>query len=180
MRKRPGLHIVDFVARMMDVWLRSSFGAGVTTRLEALGNHWRTSRLKSGLASCGSGVSFQWPILIDSPERVEIGDAVSFAAYVHIWGSGGVQIGDRVMIGSHAAISSVTHDYRSREMRETVVLKPVIVGADVWIGSHAVIMPGLTIGQGAVIGSGCVVTHDVDAWAIVVGMPGREVGRREV
>jgi len=83
------------------------------------------------------------------------------------------------MIGSHAAISSVTHNYESTAMSDTVVLKPVVIGADVWVGSHAVIMPGLTIGSGAVIGSGCVVTHDVAPGAIVMGVPGREVGRRE-
>jgi acetyltransferase-like isoleucine patch superfamily enzyme len=114
------------------------------------------------------------------PDRIEIGRDVSVNAFVHIWGSGGVSIGDRTMIASHVAITSVTHDYNSAEMYKTVVTKPVVIGADVWIGAHAVIVPGVTICDGAVIGAGAVVTKDVPAGAIVVGVPARIVGERAV
>lgn len=48
-----------------------------------------------------------------------------------------------------------------------------IIGSDVWIGMNAVVMRGIRVGDGAVIGAGAVVTHDVPAWAIVVGVPAR-------
>lgn len=48
-----------------------------------------------------------------------------------------------------------------------------IIGNDVWIGANAVVMKGIRVGDGAVIGAGAVVTHDVPAWAIVVGIPAR-------
>ena len=104
---------------------------------------------------------------------IEIGDDVSIAAYVHIWGEGSVRIGNRVMIGSHSAITSVTHDHSVDPMRDTVVLGSVVIEDDVWVGAHAVILPGVTIRSGAVVGAGSVVTHDVPARAIVAGAPAR-------
>ena len=51
--------------------------------------------------------------------------------------------------------------------------KPTVIGNDVWIGANAVLMQGITVGDGAVIGAGAVVTHDVPAYAVVVGVPAR-------
>ena len=132
------------------------------------------------LKACGHGVRLQQPVTIAQPEQVELGDDVSFAAYVHIWGAGGVCSGARTMIGSHTAISSVTHDYTQPDMYATVVLKPVAIGPDVWIGAHAMIMAGVTIGEGAVIGAGSIVTHDVAPFTIVAGTPARLLKERVV
>jgi len=175
-RRRRGLR--DFFAWIIDAWHRSAFGNWLSSLLEDVANHRRTGRLKSRLKSCGEGVSIQWPVVLESPGRIEIGRDVSIAAFVHIWGAGGVRIGDRVLIASHVAITSVTHDYTAAQMRDTVVLKPVTIESDVWIGTHATIMQGITIGAGAVIGAGCVVTHDVAPRTIVVGVPGRVVATR--
>ena len=54
----------------------------------------------------------------------------------------------------------------------------VIIGNDVWIGHNGIIMPGVHIGNGAVIGSGAVVTHDVDPYSVVVGVPARPIKKR--
>jgi acetyltransferase-like isoleucine patch superfamily enzyme len=173
---RRGLR--DFFAWIIDGWHRCALGSRVSSLLEDVANHRRTSRLKSRLKSCGKNVTFQWPVVLESPGQIEIGNDVSLTAFVHIWGAGGVRIGDRALIASHVAITSITHDYTAAQMRYTVVLKPVTIEADAWIGTHATIMPGITIGAGAVIGAGCVVTHDVAPRTIVVGVPGRVVGVR--
>ncbi len=133
----------------------------------------RDLRLKKSLRSCGEKVHIQQPIRITHPEHVELGTNVSFAAFVHIWGGGGVKIGDRVMVGSHTAITSVTHDYLLEVMFDTVITKQVTISDDVWIGAHAVILPGVTIGEGAVIGAGSIVSKDVLPFAVVRGIPGR-------
>lgn len=136
--------------------------------------------VKGKLKSCGENVNFQLPIIITSPEQVEIGNNVSFAAYVHIWGAGSVKIGNRVMIGSHTAITSITHDYEEDIMYDKSLFKPVIIGNDIWIGSHAVIMPGINIGDGAVIGAGSIVTKDVEPFTIVVGVPAKFLKKRHI
>ncbi len=143
-------------------------------------NYAKLTYIKKTLRQCGENVNFQFPVYICQPDCIEIGNNVSIAAYIHIWGSGGVKIGDRVMIGSHTAISSLTHDYCSKNMYNSILAKPVVIGNDVWIGTHAVILPGIVIGEGAIIGAGCIVTKNVEPFAVVVGVPGQAIKKREL
>ena len=76
---------------------------------------------------------------------------------------------DRLTVHAFPYRPSVGHfDVESEEQN-----RPLVVGNDVWIGTNSVIMPGLTVGDGAVIGSSSVVTHDVPPFAIVAGAPAR-------
>jgi acetyltransferase-like isoleucine patch superfamily enzyme len=167
-----------FTQRALSRFLDSVVELKVFSRLEAIIKESRSARLRRKLKVCGSNVSFQLPVWLTQPESIEIGSDVAFAAFVHIWGAGGIKIGNRVMIGSHTAISSVTHDYSADVMYGTTVLKPVVIGDDVWISAQAVILPGITIGDGAVIGAGCVVTRDVLPRTVVVGVPSRVMCER--
>lgn len=141
---------------------------------------YRNNKFLKRLKRCGKNVSVRQPACFEGMEHIEIDDNVSIAAFVHIWGYGGVKIGKRVMIASHTAISSITHDHRSKEMSKTVVAKPIIIEDDVWIGAHVVIVPGVTIKTGAVIGAGSVVLHDVEAYNIVAGVPARIIQQRTI
>lgn len=113
------------------------------------------------------------PINIEGAEYVELGDNVSIAPFVHIWGHGGLKIGNRVMIASHAAITTLTHDYNQESMYTTLIRGRVVIEDDVWIGAQSVIMPGVTVGKGAVVGAGSVVTKDVAPYSIVLGIPAK-------
>ncbi len=121
----------------------------------------------------GNNIFIQMPICIDRPECVEIGNDVSIAAFVHMWGKGGIKIGNRVMIASHTAITSLTHDYNQQNMFNTLVEGSVEIQDDVWIGTHSIILPGVVIGRGAVIGAGSIVTKDIEPYSVVVGAPAR-------
>jgi maltose O-acetyltransferase len=138
----------------------------------------KTERLLAGLSAHGKNIIIQHPVTIEGPEAVTIGNDVSIAAYVHLWGTGGVTVGDRVMIGTHTSISSLTHDYTQKMMHRTRVMLPVEIGDDVWIGSNCVVMPGVHLGTGCVVGAGSVVTKDVPPLSIVAGVPARVVGVR--
>ena len=120
------------------------------------------------------------PVIIDGPENVEIGAGVGISPFVHIWGAGGVKIGNGVMIGSHSAITSLTHDHTAAVMNQTLVRRPVVIEDNVWIGAHSIIMPGIIIGEGAVVGAGSVVTKNVEPFSIVVGSPARLLKYREL
>ena len=130
------------------------------------------------LASCGEQVGLQFPICIEGVETVKIGNCVSIAAFVHIWGQGGVEIGDYTMIASHVSITSLTHDTNATLFANSLIKKPVIIGKNVWIGSHATILPGVCIGDGAIIGAGAVVNKDVPENIIVVGVPAKPLRNR--
>ena len=87
-----------------------------------------------------------------------------------------VHIGDHVMIGPHTLITTVSHPLSARERREYYAwAKPVRIGNDVWIGGNVTILPGVTIGDRAVIGAGSVVTEDIPADCVAVGVPARVV-----
>jgi maltose O-acetyltransferase len=131
----------------------------------------RRAALLRQFAACGEGVSLQLPVVINHADHLRVGDRVSINAFVHIWALGGVTIGDDTLIASHVAITSLTHDPRAELYSATTQTRPVVIGRNVWIGTHAVILPGVTIGDGAIIGAGAVVTRDVAPCAVVVGVP---------
>lgn len=162
----------DPVTRLLIRFLFSKYGIRFQVILSNFIHNFRHAKLQSSLHATGARLKVQFPLHLYSPERITIGNDVSIAAFVHMWGGGGIKIGDRVMIGSHTAITSLTHDYTEEKMYQTLISKSVIISDDVWIGSHCCILPGITIGSGAVIGAGCVVTKDVPARAIVAGIPG--------
>jgi maltose O-acetyltransferase len=127
--------------------------------------------LLSQCAACGRDVSLQWPVVINGADHLRIGDGVSINAFVHIWAQGGVSIGDSTLIASHVAITSLSHDAGAGKFSESLLSKPVAIGRNVWIGSHAVVLPGVTVGDGAIVGAGAVVTRDVAPGDVVAGVP---------
>ena len=133
----------------------------------------RTS-LELRLKHCEDRLQTQRPFVIIGPQQIEIGDEVSFAAFLHIWGFCGVTIGNRLMIASHVATTSSTHDPRAKVMRDSSIEKRVVIEDDVWISAHSVILPGIHISHGSVIAAGAVVTKSVPPpFSIVGGVPAR-------
>lgn len=87
---------------------------------------------------------------------------------------GGIIIEDDVMIGPRVNLTSETHPLDPNE-RETVIPRPILIQKNAWIGSAATILPGVTIGENAVVAAGAVVSRDVPANAIVAGIPAKVV-----
>ena len=89
----------------------------------------------------------------------------------------GITTGSDVSIGPEASILTLGHDPQSPSFADRG--GDVTIGDRVWIGYRAIILPGITIGEGAVVGAGAIVTKDVRPYTIVAGNPAREVGKRE-
>ncbi len=107
---------------------------------------------------------------------VEIG-AGTFLGRVRIEAEAAVRIGRCVCINDGAWILTASHDVT--DPRWGVVRAPVIVDDSAWIGMRAIILPGVTVGYGAVVGAGAVVSKDVPPFCVAVGNPARIVpGRR--
>lgn len=151
----PHPTLVQRLIRRLDNWLGDQ----------------RRAMLMNQFAACGDGVSVQWPVIINHPDHLRVGDRVSINAFVHIWALGGVTIGDDTLIASHVAITSLTHDPQAKLYSASHQARPIVIGRNVWIGAHAVILPGVTIGDGAIVGAGAVVTRDVAPGVTVVGVP---------
>jgi acetyltransferase-like isoleucine patch superfamily enzyme len=87
-----------------------------------------------------------------------------------------VHMGDYVMIGPGTMITTVNHPLSPRKRRQHIgQAKPVVIGRDVWIGGNCTILPGVTIGNNVVIGSGSVVTKDIPDNVIAAGNPCRVI-----
>lgn len=87
-----------------------------------------------------------------------------------------VIIGDDVLIGPFVGIHAWNHNYENCDERivdQGHTSKGILIDEDVWIGSHATILDGVTIGKGAVIGAGAVVTRDVPPYCVVIGIPAK-------
>ncbi|HBK28739.1 MAG TPA: acetyltransferase [Parabacteroides sp.] len=95
---------------------------------------------------------------------------------------GPLRIGENVMMGPDVTILSQTHNIERTDIpmgKQGMREAEVIIGNDVWIGMRSIIMPGVKIGDGAVIGAGAVVTKDVPDYAIVGGVPARIIKYRK-
>ena len=114
-----------------------------------------------------------------NPE-LTIGKDCNFGAFNHITCTNKITIGDRCLTGKWVTITDNSHgrtDWESLHVtpiRRPIYSKgPVIIGKDVWIGDKATILPGVTIGDGAVIAANAVITKDVPAYSIAAGNPAK-------
>ncbi|GIH05506.1 hypothetical protein Rhe02_35730 [Rhizocola hellebori] len=105
--------------------------------------------------------------------QVRLGDHTTLNPYTVVRGN--VTIGDGVRIGAHASLLGFNHsaDPALPIHRQPVVSKGIVVGDDVWIGSNAIILDGVTVGAHSIIGAGAVVTKDVQPWSVMGGNPAR-------
>lgn len=89
-------------------------------------------------------------------------------------------VGNNTLIAPGCFITDHNHRHSSNEIiaAQGCECRPVRIGNDVWLGARSVILPGVTIGDGAIVGSNAVVTKDVDPMTIVAGVPARMIGRR--
>ena len=112
---------------------------------------------------------------------IRIARRVWLGPYVVIYGHGGVEVGEQTLVSMHCTILSSNHGIppMGTLIRDTAdKLLPTKIGRDVWIGANAVILGGVTIGDGAVVAAGAIVTKDVESGAIVAGNPARLLRRR--
>lgn len=129
----------------------------------------------------GKGVTIYKNVCINMPERVVLKDGVTIYQGALINSQGGLYIGKNTGIGYNCTIFTGQHHYRDAEsipFDKRVDLKPVIIREFVWTGAGVMIMPGIEIGEGAIIGMGAVVTKNVPPLAIVLGNPAEIIGYR--
>lgn len=129
----------------------------------------------------GKGCAFYEPLTVIRPENLILGDNVHILRGGYIDALGGITIGDNTHIAPEVLICSWNHNYQGESLPydKDEILKPVSIGRNVWIGMRVCIIPGITIGEGAVIGMGTTVTHDVPDLAIVGVAPMRVIKYRD-
>ena len=131
----------------------------------------------------GVGIEVDTPLYFSNPENVEIGDYVHLGDHTLIDGRGGLVIGNYTIVSSFVTILTSDHQYEGAEtipFGSAYLDRPVQIGDNVWIGMHVCIRPGVSIGKGAVIAIGAVVTKDIPDYAIAGGNPAKVIKYRDI
>ena len=114
--------------------------------------------------------------------RFSIASTSHLKSGTYIEVSGGVRIGEYFHPGRGLTVFSASHNYKDSKRipyDETVLEQPVTIADFVWCGANVTILPGVTVGEGAILGAGSVVTRDVPPMAIVGGNPARVIKYRD-
>lgn len=115
-------------------------------------------------------------------DRISIGSNVYIGPNAEINGLGGVTIDDGVIIGPNLVIHSANHRFvnsKSIPYDEYFDFKKVIIEENVWIGGNVIISPGSHIGEGVIVGAGCVVSGKIPPFSIIVGNPCKVIKTRD-
>ena len=157
-----------------DLWSPSALIFRAVGRLVKAYNAYSVMRLKARMRHCGLRVEISPHCIIWSESEMSVGNDVAIHSFTHIFAGGGVSIGDDTLVSACCSIASVTHPVTGYPRRALpLVFKPVVIGRNVWLGTGATVLPGVSIGDHAVIGAGAVVRSDVPEGAVVVGNPAR-------
>jgi maltose O-acetyltransferase len=123
----------------------------------------------------GESVWMQPPFFCDYGNHIELGERVFFNFNCIVLDVCPVRIGSFTLFGPAVQVYTPLHPFDAKLRREQEFGRPVDIGCDVWVGGGAIILPGVRIGDGAVIGAGSVVTRDVPAGAFAAGNPCRVI-----
>lgn len=140
-------------SRFRKLFYRSAMQIDIADNVKILSGLWLDCR---GQCRIGEGTVINQDCRLDNRGGIEIGDHVSISPCVHI------------LTADHDLSSS---DFAGREL-------PVKIGSRSFIGSRAIILPGVTLGEGCGVGAGSVVTRDVEPGTIVAGVPAKVIGTR--
>ncbi|MBU4219677.1 MAG: acyltransferase [Actinobacteria bacterium] len=119
---------------------------------------------------------------------IEIGRYVHVASFVSVIGGGELVLGDYAALAAGARLITGTDHYEGGSRmsaalpleQRNVRISKIIVGKDAFVGTNAVVHPGITIGEGAIIGSCSLVLDDCEPWTIYAGIPCKPIGKRPV
>lgn len=131
------------------------------------------------LNSCGKNVNIERGATFS--HRCELGDNSGIGVNARLYGK--VIIKDNVMMAPDCIIYVRNHRFDRTDIpmceQGSTEEQPVTIHSDVWIGGRVIILPGIEIGEGAIIGAGSVVTKNVAPYSIVAGNPARVIGTRQ-
>jgi acetyltransferase-like isoleucine patch superfamily enzyme len=178
-RYRLGLLAVigDRLRAVLLRWRGSRVGRGV--RIGA-----RTVIHRAGCLEMGDRVQLEHQVFVKAVSdhaRIQLGERTFVGCNVEFDISEQLTIGKDVLIAPGCFITDHQHGHgaHDRIASQGTRSKSVIIEDDVWLGAKAVILPGVTLGRGAIVAAGAVVTRDVQAMEIVAGVPARPIGRRQ-
>lgn len=114
------------------------------------------------------------PFTTDFGKNIHLGKNVFINSGCRFQDQGGIYIGNNVLIGHNVVLATLNHEENPKK-RGNLIPSPIKIEDDVWIGSNATVLPGVTIGKNAIIAAGAVVTKDVGKNTVVAGVPAKYI-----
>ncbi len=139
---------------------------------------WRAFLLRCFGAKIGKNCIIRRTVKVYYPWLLTMGDMVIVGDAANLYCLGPITLNDRCMVSQEAYLCAGTHDFSKIDL--PLVTKPVILGKDAWVCARAFVGPGVTIGEGAVVGACAVAMRDVAPWKIVAGNRATVVGERRL
>jgi len=139
---------------------------------------WRNTLLRLFGAEIGRHVNIYNSAEIYFPWNLEIGHWSAIGEHAFIYNLGPVSIGSHVTVSQRAHLCAGTHDHTHPAL--PLLKPPIVIGDQAWICADAFVGPGVTVGEGAVVGARAVVVRDVEPWHVMVGNPARPVRKRVI
>jgi acetyltransferase-like isoleucine patch superfamily enzyme len=135
-------------------------------------------------ARIGAGVAMAPNVSMRSGERVEIGARSHIGAHCSLWAgstTGRIVLGHHALLGPEVYITASNYETAPGApiMDQARSEADVVIGNDVWLGARVIVLPGVTIGDGCVVGAGSVVTRSLAPGSIAVGVPARVIAQRD-
>ena len=137
---------------------------------------WRSFLLRMFGATIGHGVHVYPGVKIWAPWNLDLGDECGIASGAILYSKGKITIGRKAVISQGAQLCSGTHDYNDPGFK--LITMPIFIGDHAWVAADAFVHPGITIGEGCVIGARSVVTKDMPHWMVCAGHPCKPIKER--
>lgn len=139
---------------------------------------WRRLLLRMFGAKIGRGACPDPSARIWAPWNLEMGEHSCLGHNVDCYCVATVRIGANATVSQYSFLCTASHDYEDPHMGLTTA--PITIGDGAWVAADAFLAPGVTVGEGAVVGARSMVYHDVDAWTVVAGNPARFIKPRQL
>lgn len=137
---------------------------------------WRSGLLRLFGASIGRACHFYPAARIWAPWNLTAGDLVTVADGAELYNPAPLLLGSRVIISQDAYLCGATHDYNNAEF--PLLAFRMEIGASAWVCARASVSPGVSIGEGAVLGLGSIATRSLEPWAVYAGVPAKRLKDR--
>ncbi len=149
---------------------------------DSLSNRIKSFLLRRRGASIGKQVKMWRDVWVADPKNLVIGDNVTIGKSAMLISVDKIHIGNRVMIGHGSQLITAGHgipDEQGKMRTADPVTAPITIADDAWLGASAIILPGVTVGEGAIVAAGAVVTKSVEPFTVVGGVPASVIRHRE-
>ncbi len=139
-------------------------------------SHGNLRRLQALFAACGNDVFIEQGFYCDYGERISLAERVYINMNATFLDGGHISIGDDCLIGPNVQLLTVNHATRpSERLKKASYAEDICIEKNVWLGGGVIVLPGVTIGTGAVIAAGSVVAGNVDKNSLYAGNPAKKI-----